>query len=233
MKETLVERYGMHPADIEARSFATIDKLVPEGALPFDPWGQALAKRVIHAAGDPDLAGSIRISQGAAAVGVAALGEGHPIFTDVRMIAAGINAGMVQKVGSQVICLMDDPRVPDKAREERTTRAVAAVRLWADGLDGAVVAIGNAPTALLALLDLVDAGRCRPAMIIGTPVGFVNAAESKDELIQRDVPYATVLGYRGGSAMATAAVNALLKIVTGQAEPGAHFRDRWEESSRG
>lgn len=226
MKQTLVERYGLHPAEIEVRSFQIIDELVPAHLLPFDEGGRAVARRMIHAAGDPDLAGYIRVPDGAAAAGVAALQRGCPIFTDVRMIAVGTNSTMAGKLGNRIVWMMDNPGVPDKARGEQTTRAIAAVRLYADQLDGAIVAVGNAPTALLALLDLVDAGLCRPAFIVGTPVGFVNAAESKDELVLRDVPYATLLGYRGGSAVAVAALNALLKIATDQAEPGAHYRDR-------
>lgn len=224
MKPTLVEQYGLPPAEIEVRSFQIIDRLVPAERLPFDPGGQAVARRMIHAAGDPDLAPCIRVSAGAAAAGVAALQRGCPILTDVRMIAVGINAAMTARLGNRIVSMIDDPRVPARARAEGTTRAVAAVRLHAGELDGAIVAIGNAPTALLALLDLVDAGACRPALIVGTPVGFVNAAESKDELVQRDVPHVTILGYRGGSAVAVAAVNALLKIATDQAAPGAHYR---------
>lgn len=223
---SLVEQYGMHPAEIEVRSFQIIDELVPTDALPFDEGGRAVAKRMIHAAGDPGLAPEIRVTDGGADAAVAALRRGAPIFTDVRMIAVGINGSMAGKLGCAITCMMDDSRVPGKAKAEQTTRAIAAIRLYADQLDGAIVAIGNAPTALLALLDLVDAGVCRPAFIVGTAVGFVNAAESKDELVKRDVPYATILGYRGGSPAAVAAVNALLKIATDQAEPGAHYRDR-------
>lgn len=226
MRETLVERYGMHPAEIEVRSFQIIDQLVADDLLPFDAGGKAVAKRMIHAAGDPDLAGQIRVTPGAVEAGVAALRRGCPILTDVRMIAAGINASMTGALGSTVTCIIDDPRVPAKAKAEKTTRAIAAIRLYEADLTGAIVVIGNAPTALLALLDLVDEGRCRPALVIGTPVGFVNAAESKDELLQRQIPFVTLLGYRGGSAIAAAATNALLKIATGQAEPGAHYRDR-------
>ncbi|MHB9144473.1 MAG: precorrin-8X methylmutase [Symbiobacteriia bacterium] len=226
MRQTLVERYGMHPADIEVRSFQIIDELVPENLLPPDDGGKALAKRMIHASGDPNIAGHIRVSPGAVEAGIAALRRGCAIYTDVRMVSVGINAGMAGILGNTTTCLMDDPRVPERARSDGTTRAVAAVRLYAEQLSGSIMVIGNAPTALLALLDLMDEGRCRPALVIGTPVGFVNAAESKEELLKRDVPCATLLGSRGGSAMAAAAVNALLKIATGQARPGDHYRNR-------
>lgn len=226
MRQTLVERYGMHPAEIEVKSFQIIDELVPDASLPFDEGGKAVAKRMIHAAGDPDIAPFIRVPDGSAAAGVTALQRGCPIFTDVRMISVGINSSMTGKLGNSITCMIDDPRVPAKAKEEQTTRAIAAVRLYADQFNDAIVAIGNAPTALLALLDLIDQGVCRPAFIMGTPVGFVNAAESKDELILRPLHYATLLGYRGGSAVAVAGLNALLKIATDQAAPGQHYRDR-------
>lgn len=226
MKQTLVQRYGMHPAEIEVKSFQIIDQLVPDHHLPFDVEGKAVAKRMIHAVGDPGIASEIRIPDGAAAAGVASLQRGCRIFTDVRMISVGINGSMMAKLGNTVTCMMDNPRVPEMAKAEQTTRAIAAIRLYADEMDGAVVVIGNAPTALLALLDLIDEGVCRPGLVIGTPVGFVNAAESKAELLQRKVPYVTLLGYRGGSAVSVAALNALLKIATDQAEPGAHYRDR-------
>jgi len=226
MKQTLVQRYGMHPAEIEVKSFQIIDQLVPDHLLPSDAEGKAVAKRMIHAAGDPGIASEIRIPDRAAAAGVASLQGGCRIFTDVRMISVGINGSMTAKLGNTVTCMMDNPRVPEMAKAEQTTRAIAAIRLYADEMDGAIVAIGNAPTALLALLDLIDEGVCRPGLIVGTPVGFVNAAESKAELLQRNVPYVTLLGYRGGSAVSVAALNALLKIATDQAEPGAHYRDR-------
>lgn len=231
MRQTLVEKYGMHPAEIEVRSFQIIDQLVPDDRLPFDWGGKEIAKRMIHAAGDPEIAPHIRVTPRAAELAVEAIHGGCKVFTDVRMIQVGVNGSMLAKHGNTIACMMDDPRVPEIARKEQITRAIAAVRLFADQIDGSIVVIGNAPTALLALLDLVDAGVCRPAFIVGTPVGFVNAAESKDELLLRDVPYATCLGYRGGSAMAVAALNAVLKIATNQAEPGAHYRDRWDQGA--
>ncbi len=227
MSQTLVERYGLAAADIEERSFQIIDRLVPGDLLPADPADRAVAKRIIHAAGDPGLAPLIAIAPGAVAGGVAALRRGCPILTDVRMVAVGVSRDLAGKFGNPIVCLLDDARVPAKARAEGTTRAVAAVRLRAADLAGAVVAIGNAPTALLALLDLVDAGvgGC-PALVVGIPVGFVNAAEAKEELVGRKVPYITVRGHRGGSPLAAAAVNALLKLATGLGGPGDHYRER-------
>lgn len=215
----------MQAAEIEARSYAISQELVPDHLLPFDAAGRAVVRRMIYSVGDPSIAPQIRIPDGAADVGVAALRQGCPIFTDVQMIAVGINANLARRVGSTVTCMLADSRVAERARLDGTTRSIAAVRLCAPQLDGAIVAIGNAPTALLALLDLIDAGTCRPALVVGVPVGFVNTAESKVELLQRAIPYITLLGYRGGSPVAVGAVNALLKLATGQIEPGIQYRE--------
>lgn len=208
---TLVERYGFPPEEIEAKSFGII-----EGGLPPNSWSQGerrVAVRMIHAAGDPSIATEIRFHPEAVARGVGALQGGSPIYTDVKMVAAGISAPLVDRLGSRVSCFIDDPRAAERARSEGTTRAVAAMRLLAPHLAGSLVAIGNAPTALLALLDLVDAGLAPPALVVGTPVGFVSAAESKEELVRRGVPYISLLGTRGGSPVAVAAVNALLRLA--------------------
>lgn len=217
-------RYGLPPEEIEARSFAIIEDLLPPGG--WDAEERRVAVRMIHAAGDPSLAGDLRFSPGAVACGVAALRAGRPVFADVRMLAAGISAPLAGRLGSTVRCLMDVPGVGERAAREGTTRAAAAVRLSAPDLAGAVVAVGNAPTALLALLDLLDAGLPPPALVVGTPVGFVSAAESKRELLRRPVPHVTVLGTRGGSPLAAAAVNALLRL----AEAGGRAADGWGES---
>ncbi|BDG61562.1 precorrin-8X methylmutase [Caldinitratiruptor microaerophilus] len=211
---TLVERYGLPPEEIERRSFEIIRGLVPD--LSGTPEEQQVRVRMVHAAGDPTIARDVHIHPRAVEAGVEALRSGAPIVTDVRMIAVGVSPGHCERLGVRVECMLDHPDVAARARAEGTTRAIAAVRLWGPRLDGAVVAIGNAPTALLALLDLVDAGVCRPALVVGTPVGFVNAAESKEELRRRDaVPSITVAGWRGGSTLAVAALNALLRLATG------------------
>lgn len=220
MSKSLVERYGLDPAVIEELSFAIIEERIPY-LLPADPAARAVYKRIIHTTGDPQLAAEIRVSPGAVAAGVAALRRGAPILTDVQMVAAGVNSSLAARLGCTLTSMIADPRVPDRARAEQTTRAVAAVRLHAGALDGAVVAIGNAPTALLALLDLVDAGQCRPALIVGMPVGFVNTAEAKAELMERLIPYITIPGTRGGSPVAAATVNALLKVAAEQTESEA------------
>ncbi|MER3421687.1 MAG: hypothetical protein C4290_14680 [Chloroflexota bacterium] len=211
---SLVERYGLAPEEIERRSFAIIRDLLPD--LPGTPAEQQIRIRMIHACGDPGIAPDVHIHPRAVEAGVEALRRGATIFTDVRMISVGVSPGHCERLGVRVECMLDHPGVAERARADGTTRSVAAVRLWASQLDGAVVAVGNAPTALLALLDLVDAGVCRPALVVGTPVGFVNAAEAKEELRRRDaLPSVTVAGWRGGSTLAVAVLNALLRLATG------------------
>jgi precorrin-8X/cobalt-precorrin-8 methylmutase len=141
-----------------------------------------------------------------------ALASGAPILCDAEMVARGITRSRLPR-DNRVVCTLSDPGIPERAASLATTRSAAAVDLWADLLEGAVVAIGNAPTALFRLLELLDAGAARPAAILGIPVGFVGAAESKDELIRdsRGIPYLTVRGRLGGSAMVAAAVNALAR----------------------
>jgi precorrin-8X/cobalt-precorrin-8 methylmutase len=146
----------------------------------------------------------------------AALRTGAPILTDAHMVASGVTRARLPH-GNEVVCLLRDERVPELAREWGTTRSAAAVSLWADRLDGAVVAVGNAPTALFHLLELLADGAARPAAIVGVPVGFVGAAESKEALAAFaaehgiDVPFLTVRGRRGGSALAASALNALAR----------------------
>ncbi|MDI6836570.1 MAG: precorrin-8X methylmutase, partial [Rhizobiaceae bacterium] len=171
---------------------------------------EALAVRLIHACGMVDLAGDIAFSEGAFEAGAAALAGGAPILCDAEMVRHGIIRRLLP-AENEVICLLTDERVRPKATEIGNTRSAAQVDLWDERLDGAVVAIGNAPTALFRLLERLDAGAPKPAVILGLPVGFVGAAESKEALIAdpRGVPFIAVRGRRGGSAMASAAVNAL------------------------
>lgn len=171
---------------------------------------------MIHAAGDVSLADDIVFSDGAVRVGRAALEAGAPIFTDVRMVSSGVTRRRLP-ADNDVECLLNTPGVAEKARELSTTRSAAAIDLCADQLGGAVVAIGNAPTALFHLMDVLAARPelKQPAVIIGIPVGFVGAAESKSELEERaeslGVEFITVRGRRGGSAMTCAAINALAR----------------------
>jgi precorrin-8X/cobalt-precorrin-8 methylmutase len=164
---------------------------------------------MIHASGLVALAGDIVFSSGAVAAAGAALATGAPIFCDAEMVAHGITRRHLP-AASEVVCTLADPRVAGLAARLGTTRSAAAIDLWTDRLGGSVVAIGNAPTALFRLLELLAEGAPRPAAILGMPVGFVGAAESKDALIERaPAPFVTIRGRLGGSAVTAAAVNAL------------------------
>ena len=169
-----------------------------------------LITRLIHACGMIEVADRLAWSKGAYGAGHAALQAGKPILCDCEMVGAGIIRRYLP-ADNKVIVTLNDPSVPDRAKVIGNTRSAAAVELWADYLDGAVVAIGNAPTALFHLLELIDAGAPKPAMILGFPVGFIGAAESKAELAAnpRGCDFVALRGRRGGSAMASAAVNAL------------------------
>jgi precorrin isomerase len=193
---------------IYRQSFATIRAEADLSAIPADL--EKLVVRVIHACGMVDIAQSIRFSEGAGAAGRRALADGAPILCDARMVADGVTRARLP-ASNPVLCMLGEPTVPDLAQAIGNTRSAAALELWRPWLEGSVVAIGNAPTALFYLLEMLDAGAPRPALILGFPVGFVGAAESKAMLAadSRGVPYVIVEGRRGGSAMAAAAVNAL------------------------
>jgi precorrin-8X/cobalt-precorrin-8 methylmutase len=200
--------YIRDPAEIYRQSFATIRE---EAALDrFPTVLQPLVIRLVHACGMVDLADDVSWSEGAFEAGAAALEKGAPVLVDVEMVRHGVIRRLLP-AENEILCLLNDERVRPKADEIGNTRSAAQVDLWDEHLAGAVVAIGNAPTALFRLLERIDAGAPKPAIILGFPVGFVGAAESKDELIanSRGIPYIAVRGRRGGSAMASAAVNAL------------------------
>ncbi|WP_199908073.1 precorrin-8X methylmutase [Celeribacter baekdonensis] len=200
--------YEKDPQSIYAQSFATVRK---EARLDrFDAGMERLAIRLIHACGMVEVADRLAFSPGAYAVGHAALMAGAPILCDCEMVGAGIIRRYLP-ADNQVIVTLNDPRTPERAKEIGNTRSAAAVELWEPHLKGAVVAIGNAPTALFHLLELIDQGAPKPAVILGFPVGFVGAAESKAELAgnPRGCDFVALRGRRGGSAIASAAVNAL------------------------
>lgn len=171
-----------------------------------------VAVRLIHACGMTDIVKDLNASEDAVKAGREALQQGKPIFCDAMMVARGITKKRLPK-NNPIICTLNHPDVPDIARQINNTRSAAALELWGDNLQGAVVAIGNAPTALFHLLEMLDDGLVKPALILGFPVGFVGAAESKLELASnsRGIPFMTLHGRRGGSAIAAAAVNALAK----------------------
>jgi len=194
-------------AEIYRRSFAIIRAEADLARFP--PEEEKVAVRVIHAAGMVEVASDLVFAPGAVAAAKAALEAGAPVICDSRMVANGITRARLP-ASNEIVCTLDDPSVPTLALTIGNTRTAAAMMLWGERLKGAVVAIGNAPTALFHLFEMLDAGAPRPAAVIGMPVGFVGAAESKEALIADGrVPYIVVRGRKGGSAMAAATVNAL------------------------
>lgn len=213
--------YIKDPAAIYAESFATVRR---EARLDRFPAGlDALAVRLIHACGMVEVADRLAFSDTAYQVGQAALAKGAPVLCDCEMVGAGIIRRYLP-AENEIIVTLNDAGVPLRAKEIGNTRSAAAVELWLPRLEGAVVAIGNAPTALFHLLELIDQGAPKPAVILGFPVGFVGAAESKAELAAnpRGCDFVALRGRRGGSAMASAAVNALaagLPEIAQKADP--------------
>ncbi|MEA2834593.1 MAG: precorrin-8X/cobalt-precorrin-8 methylmutase [Methylobacteriaceae bacterium] len=194
-------------AAIYERSFAIIR--AEADLVRFSPEEERVAVRIIHASGMVEIASEIVFSPGVVAAARAALIAGAPILCDSKMVANGITRARLP-ANNEVICTLEDRRVASLACQIANTRTAAAMELWRDRLAGALVAIGNAPTALFRLLEMLDAGAPKPAAIIGMPVGFVGAAESKEALIHDcRVPWITIRGRKGGSAMTVAAVNAL------------------------
>jgi precorrin-8X/cobalt-precorrin-8 methylmutase len=194
-------------AEIYRQSFATIR--AEANLARFKGLEEKVAVRIVHACGMVEIADDIEMSVDFATKARSALLAGAPIFCDSKMVAQGITRSRLP-ASNPVICTLDDPRTPDLARAAGNTRSAAAVALWEPHLGGAVVAIGNAPTSLFRLLEMIAEGASAPAAVIGTPVGFVGAAESK-ALLAADgrVPFLIVRGRKGGSAMAVAAINAL------------------------
>ena len=200
--------YERDPKAIYAASFATVRAEARLDRFPADL--KPLVTRLIHSCGMVEIADRLAYSPDVAATAHAALKSGAPILCDCEMVGAGIIRRYLP-AGNEVIVTLNDPATAPLATEIGNTRSAAAVRLWKDRLEGAVVAIGNAPTALFHLLELIDEGWPRPAAILGFPVGFIGAAESKAELAAnpRGIPFIALKGRKGGSAMASAAVNAL------------------------
>lgn len=201
--------YLRDPEAIYRESFTRIAAAADLSGIPADARG--IATRIVHACGMPEVAADLRFNGDVAAAVCTALRDGAPILVDARMVAAGIMAARLP-TSNEVVCMPDSGDTAAKARELETTRSAAGVALCGDRLDGAVVAIGNAPTALFQLLELLAEGAVRPAAVLAFPVGFVGAAESKEDLVAEvgALPYATCLGRRGGSPFAAAALNACL-----------------------
>lgn len=200
--------YERDGAEIYRRSFATIRAEAALDGLPADV--SQVAVRMIHACGMTDLVADLAWSPNVVKNARAALQGGAPVLCDAQMVAAGITRRRLP-ADNEVICTLQDPRTVELAQQLQTTRSAAAVELWAEHLDGAVVAIGNAPTTLFRLLEVIAAGGPRPAAVLGIPVGFIGAAESKAALAANELglEYLVVKGRRGGSAITAAAVNAI------------------------
>jgi precorrin-8X/cobalt-precorrin-8 methylmutase len=200
--------YLRDPEAIYQRSFELIRREADLSRFPAEL--HAIALRLVHAVADPTILADLAWSNGAVEVGRMALGRGVPVLVDAQMVAHGIIRARLP-AGNAVTCLLDDPAVLALSRQRKTTRSAAALELWAPLLDGAVVAIGNAPTALFRLLELIEDGAPLPALVLGFPVGFVGAAESKAALVANrlGIAYVALAGRRGGSTLAAAAVNAL------------------------
>jgi precorrin-8X/cobalt-precorrin-8 methylmutase len=200
--------YLRDPGEIIRRSFALVRAETDLSGLPEALAGMAL--RLVHACGLPEIIDHLAWSGDVVSAGRGALKAGAPVLADCRMLAEGVTRSRLP-ADNEVLCTLGDPAVPGLAQRQATTRSAAAVELWRPHLAGAVVAVGNAPTALYHLLELLQEGAPRPAAVLAFPVGFVGAAESKEALIEAglDVPYLTLRGRQGGSALAAAAVNAL------------------------
>ena len=201
--------YEKDGAEIYRQSFATIRGEADLASLPADIAQTAV--RMIHACGQVDLVDDLAYSPAVVQRARDALNAGAPIFCDAQMVASGVTRRRLPK-DNDVVCTLNDTRTPGLAAELGTTRTAAALELWGDRLEGAVVAIGNAPTALFHLLEMVAAGAPRPAAVLGIPVGFIGAAESKDALAASDLEFLVVRGRRGGSAITAAAVNAIASV---------------------
>jgi precorrin-8X/cobalt-precorrin-8 methylmutase len=212
----MVTLQQIKPLEIEAESFRIIEREFAEATgravNDFSPEEFAVIRRVIHATGDFGFAASLRFHEQAIAAGIAAIRAGKSVLTDVNMAAAGISRSLLGKFGGKVICRVGEPEVAAMAASQGLTRSEAALDL-AGGDNVGIVAIGNAPTALLAVMELIKDGRINPDLIVGVPVGFVNAAESKELLFQKNYPFITALGRKGGSPVAVAIVNALLRLA--------------------
>jgi precorrin-8X/cobalt-precorrin-8 methylmutase len=201
----------MKPQEIEQESFRIIDH--EAGPHGFSPQEWQIVRRMIHTSADFDYLQTVRFHPKAIAMGLEAIRTGIPIVTDTRMAHSGIRKAELGRFGVPLVCNMDDPAIHAAARSSGSTRAAAALDAAVKDLPDAMYVIGNAPTALLRLIERVRTGEARPALIIGLPVGFVNAAESKAALAEMDYPYITNTGRKGGSNVAAAVVNALILLA--------------------
>ncbi len=208
-----IELENVLPADIEKRSFEIITEELGERQL--DAMQEPVIKRVIHTSADFEYADSLCFSEKAVEKGLEALKKGACIVTDTQMGKAGINKKVIEKFGGEVYCFMSDSDVAEMARENGTTRAVASMEKAAALNRPVIFAIGNAPTALIQLYQMIEEGRIHPELVIGVPVGFVNVVQAKELIMTADVPYIVARGRKGGSNVAAAICNALLYMLDG------------------
>ena len=220
----MMNKRHTRPGEIERASMAIIEAELAEQGVALPPDRAAVVKRVIHATADFDYVRALRFTPGAAERGIEALRRGIPIVTDTNMAMAGISRPSLEKLGGTVRCFMAEPEAARLAAERGVTRAAASMDLAAREYPGAVLAVGNAPTALLRIAELMEEG-LRPALVIGVPVGFVNVVESKEILFaaceSRGVPAIAAMGRKGGSSVAAAVCNALLYQAADTLDPAA------------
>jgi len=204
----------MKPGEIERLSFKIIDSEAGSHGFGTREWN--IVRRMIHTSADFEYMESVRFHPDAIAAGMGAIRQGCTIITDTNMARVGIRKGELSLFGGEVRCLITDPDVAERAKAEGVTRALAAVDKAAEAVKGGIYVIGNAPTALLRLMELVEENKAAPALVVGFPVGFVNAAESKAELVKLDIPFISNVGRKGGSNVAASIVNALAIMAAEQ-----------------
>jgi precorrin-8X/cobalt-precorrin-8 methylmutase len=201
----------MKPAEIEALSFKIIDQEAGDHGFPEDQW--TIVRRMIHTSADFEYLVNVRFHADAVNTGVQAILAGHNVVTDTNMARAGIRKSAILRFGGSLECLIDDPTVAHAARDSGCTRAMAAVDAAIPMMREGIYVIGNAPTALMRLMELIRSGKASPSLVVGLPVGFVNAAESKALLVDMDIPYISNVGRKGGSNIAASVVNALILLA--------------------
>ena len=201
----------MKPAEIEALSFRIIDQEAGDHGFPEDQW--TVVRRMIHTSADFEYLTTVRFHAEAVRAGVTAITTGRNIVTDTNMARVGVRKSAILRFGGSLECLIDDPTVAHAARDSGCTRAMAAVDAAIPMMRKGIYVVGNAPTALLRLMELIRAGQAEPALVVGLPVGFVNAAESKAMLVDMDIPFISNMGRKGGSNVAASVVNALIVLA--------------------
>lgn len=200
--------YVKTPEGIEKKSFEIIEENVDKVNFDSKEWN--IIRRVIHTTADFEFANLLKLSPGAIEAGILAIQKGCRIYTDTRMAEAGINKKALKQLGCEVLCMVDDVQAAEMAKREGITRSMASIIMASEFSDIRIYALGNAPTALFKLIELIREGKANPDLIIGVPVGFVGAAESKEELSKLSVPHIITKGQKGGSTIAAAIVNALM-----------------------